>query len=355
MRGTGKGPAIVAGTPLIVDPLLKRLINSGPVPFRDYMNSALYDEHSGYYSTNIREVGRTGDFSTSTTLNNSLANAIANWIQRIWNQDKDLPRSIIEIGAGNGSLAKQIIKRIGFWSRLRLDYHIVETSEPLLKLQVQRLGKRKPFQWHKDPRSALESCSGKALIISNELIDAFPVELIQWEHQKEKWRRVMVHSDNQGWTTSVGNDYEIPKKSSLLELHNFKDGQRVERHDDFVRWFHSWIGFWEQGHMLSIDYGDEFPTLYERRPNGTVRAYFAQNRFEQIHEILARPGHQDITSDIDFTDIRNRLLIDGLKEIKYQTQAEFIADHEISASTGDPSTNPHGAGEAFKVLWHRKT
>ena len=107
--------------------------------------------------------------------------------------------------------------------------------------------------------------------------------------------------------------------------------------------------------MLSIDYGDEFPTLYERRPNGTVRAYFAQNRFEQIHEILARPGHQDITSDIDFTDIRNRLLIDGLKEIKYQTQAEFIADHEISASTGDPSTNPHGAGEAFKVLWHRKT
>ncbi len=318
------------------------------------MNSALYDQHSGYYSSNIREVGRTGDFSTSTTLNNSLANAIANWIQRIWNQDKDLPRSIIEIGAGNGSLAKQIIKRIGFWSRLRLDYHIVETSEPLLKLQVQRLGKRKPFQWHKDPRSALESCSGKALIISNELIDAFPVELIQWEHQKEKWRRVMVHSDNQGWTTSLGNDYAISKKSSLLESHNFKDGQRVERHDDFVRWFHSWIGFWEQGHMLSIDYGDEFPALYERRPNGTVRAYFAQNRFEQMNEILVRPGHQDITSDIDFTDIRKRMLTDGLKEIKYQTQAEFITDHGIKASTGDPSTNPHGAGEAFKVLWHRK-
>jgi SAM-dependent MidA family methyltransferase len=318
------------------------------------MNSALYDQHSGYYSTNIREVGRTGDFSTSTTLNNSLANAIANWIQRIWNQDKGLPRSIIEIGAGNGSLAKQIIKQIGFWSRLRLDYHIVETSEPLLKLQVQRLGKRKPLQWHKDPRSALESCSGKALIISNELIDAFPVELIQWEQQKEKWREVMVHSDNQGWTTSLGNDYEISKKSSLLELHNFKDGQRVERHDDFVRWLHSWIGLWEQGHMLNIDYGDEFPTLYERRPNGTVRAYFAQNRFEQMHEILARPGHQDITSDIDFTDIRKRMLTDGLKEIKYQTQAEFIADHGIKASTGDPSTHPHGAGEAFKVLWHRK-
>ncbi|MDB4737501.1 SAM-dependent methyltransferase [Verrucomicrobiales bacterium] len=338
-----------------MDPLSKRLINSGPIPFRDFMESALYDDHSGYYSTNIREVGRAGDFSTSATLNNSLANAITVWIERIWRQDKDLPHSIIEIGAGNGSLAKQIIKRIGFWSRLKLDYHIVETSEPLLKLQAKRLGKRKLFQWHKDPESALNSCSGKALIISNELIDAFPVELIQWEQQKEKWRRVIALSDNQEWTTSVGDDYEIPKKSSLLESHIFNDGQRIERHDDFVRWFHSWIEFWEQGHMLTIDYGDEFPTLYKRRPNGTLRAYFAQNRFEQIHEILSRPGHQDITSDIDFTDIRKRILIDGLKEIKYQTQAEFIAEHDIKSSPGDPSINPHGAGEAFKVLWHRKT
>ena len=318
------------------------------------MESALYDDDGGYYSTNIREVGPTGDFSTSTTLNNSLANAITSWIQRIWRQDKKLPHSIIEMGAGNGSLAEQIIKRIGFWSRLKLEYHIVESSEPLLKLQVQRLGKRKLLQWHKDPKSALRACSGKALIISNELIDAFPVELIQWEEQKEKWQRVMAHSENQQWTTSVGEDYEIPKNSSLLESHNFKDGQRVERHDDFVRWFHSWIEFWEQGHMLSIDYGDEFPDLYGRRPNGTVRAYFAQNRFEQMPEILARPGHQDITSDIDFTDIRKRMLIDGLKEINYQTQAEFIAENDIKSSSGDPSTNPHGAGEAFKVLWHRK-
>ena len=318
------------------------------------MKSALYDDDGGYYSTNIREVGPTGDFSTSTTLNNSLANAITSWIQRVWRQDKKLPHSIIEMGAGNGSLAEQIIKRIGFWSRLKLEYHIVESSEPLLKLQVQRLGKRNLLQWHKDPKSALRACSGKALIISNELIDAFPVELIQWEEQKEKWQRVMAHSENQQWTTSVGEDYEIPKISSLLESHNFKDGQRVERHDDFVRWFHSWIEFWEQGHMLSIDYGDEFPDLYGRRPNGTVRAYFAQNRFEQMPEILARPGHQDITSDIDFTDIRKRMLIDGLKEINYQTQAEFIAENDIKSSPGDPSTNPHGAGEAFKVLWHRK-
>ena len=318
------------------------------------MKSALYDDDGGYYSTNIREVGPTGDFSTSTTLNNSLANAITSWIQRVWRQDKKLPHSIIEMGAGNGSLAEQIIKRIGFWSRLKLEYHIVESSEPLLKLQVQRLEKKKLLQWHKDPKSALRACSGKALIISNELIDAFPVELIQWEEQKEKWQRVMAHSENQQWTTSVGEDYEIPKISSLLESHNFKDGQRVERHDDFVRWFHSWIEFWEQGHMLSIDYGDEFPDLYGRRPNGTVRAYFAQNRFEQMPEILARPGHQDITSDIDFTDIRKRMLIDGLKEINYQTQAEFIAENDIKSSPGDPSTNPHGAGEAFKVLWHRK-
>ena len=73
-----------------------------------------------------------------------------------------------------------------------------------------------------------------------------------------------------------------------------------------------------------------------------------------MHEILTRPGHQDITSDIDFTDIRKRMLIDGLKEIKYQTQTEFIAENGVRPSPGDPSSNPHGAGKAFKVLWHRK-
>lgn len=338
-----------------MDPLRKRLIDSGPVPFKDFMASALYDIHGGYYSTNIREVGRTGDFSTSSTLNHSLANAITCWIRKIWRENKELPHSIIEIGAGNGSLAKQIVRRIGLWSRLKLQYHIVEKSEPLLRLQVQRLGEKKPFQWHRDPESALKSCSGKALIISNELIDAFPVELIQWEQQTESWRKVMICSDNKEWTTIVGDDYEMPKSSSLLKSHNFKEGQRIERHDEFINWFQSWTGSWEQGHMLNIDYGDEFPELYERRPNGTVRAYFAQNRFEQMHEILARPGHQDITSDIDFTDIRNRMLLDGrLKEIKYQTQSEFIAEHDVKDSLWDPSINPHGAGEAFKVLWHRK-
>ena len=337
-----------------MDPLRKRLIDSGPAPFKDFMASALYDINGGYYSTNIREVGRTGDFSTSSTLNHSLANAITSWARKILNENKELPHSIIEIGAGNGSMAKQIVKKIGFWSRLKLQYHIVEKSDPLLKLQVQRLGKRKPFQWHRDPESALRACSGKAIIISNELIDAFPVDLIQWEEQTERWRKVMIRFDKKEWTTFVEGDYQIPKKSSLLESHNFKEGQRIERHDEFINWFHSWAEFWKEGHMLNIDYGDKFPNLYERRPEGTVRAYFAQNRFEQMHEILARPGHQDITSDIDFTDIRNRILVDGLKEIKYQTQSEFISEHGLKDSPLDPSADPHGAGEAFKVLWHRK-
>ncbi len=337
-----------------MDPLRKRLIDSGPAPFKDFMASALYDINDGYYSTNIREVGRTGDFSTSSTLNHSLANAIASWVRKILRENKELPHSIIEIGAGNGSMAKQIVKKIGFWSRLKLQYHIVEKSEPLLKLQVKRLGKRKPFQWHGDPESALRSCSGKAIIISNELIDAFPAELIQWEEQTERWRKVMIRFEKNEWTTFAGDDYQIPKDSSLLKSHHFKEGQRIERHDDFINWFESWAGFWKEGHMLNIDYGDKFPNLYVRRPKGTVRAYFAQNRFEQMHEILARPGHQDITSDIDFTDIRNRILLDGLKEIKYQTQSEFISEHGLTDSPSDPSADLHGAGEAFKVLWHRK-
>ena len=73
-----------------------------------------------------------------------------------------------------------------------------------------------------------------------------------------------------------------------------------------------------------------------------------------IFEILSRPGKQDITADIDFTDIRNRMSILGLIEIRFQTQAEFILDHSIQTLAGDPATDQQGADQVFKVLWYQR-
>ena len=91
-----------------------------------------------------------------------------------------LGKDIIEVGAGDGSLAQRILKNFSLWSRLGLKYHIVETSPKLSLIQRETLRDRKCIIWHERMEDALSECSGNTLIISNELVDAFPVELIQW-------------------------------------------------------------------------------------------------------------------------------------------------------------------------------
>jgi len=319
------------------------------------MEMALFDADAGYYSRHINTIGRRGDFSTSATLSHTLSRAIARWLQNIWRANPSLPRTVIEIGAGDGSLAHGIIKYIGVFARHRIQYNIVEKSDPLIQQQVARLSKHRRCRWHTDMQQALTETGGRAIIISNELIDAFPAELLQWDQKNHCWNQLLLNHNGTHWETIAGNAVPLPANSSLKTEHNFADGQIIERHDSYIDWLEQWISQWQMGEMLTIDYGNSFPQLYHRQPKGTLRAYFAQNRLESMHEILARPGHQDITADVDFSDLRNRTASLNLKEIEYQSQLEFISEQKISVKNDDPATNPHGAGRAFKVLWQRRT
>lgn len=318
------------------------------------MEKALFDPDAGYYSQNIATIGRRGDFSTTSTLSPSLSQAIAGWLQQCWRDNNPLPRTIIEIGAGDGSLAQEIIRHLGVCGRRKLHYHIVEISPPLRKQQLSRLGNKRKFQWHLDMIEALESAAGKALIISNELVDAFPAELLQWNADEKRWHDILLGHDGTQWITIPGSPVELPAASSLHGTHDFENGQRVERHDSYLKWLANWLPSWHLGEMLTIDYGNVFPEIYHRRPEGTLRAYFAQQRLESLTEILSRPGKQDLTADVDFSDLRTRTAQLGLREIAFQTQVEFIAGQQVKIDRQDPAINPHGAGNAFKVLWQRR-
>jgi SAM-dependent MidA family methyltransferase len=59
---------------------------------------------------------------------------------------------------------------------------------------------------------------------------------------------------------------------------------------------------WKQGEMLTIDYGNTSDQMYLRRPNGSLRAYLLQQRIEGTG-IYQNPGLQDITADVNFTDL----------------------------------------------------
>lgn len=325
------------------------------------MQRALFDPAGGYYSRKISTVGARGDFSTSASISQLLGKAVARWLI---GQSRFEPgvRSVIEVGGGDGSLMKSVRKELGWWWRRRFNFCMVETSAVLREQQRQRLGHF--TRWFDSIESALDSCSGCALIYHNEFLDALPVTLVQWDSDAHCWKEVWLVHDADGrireerrplapesgrtrhfsvlteWTSAT------PPPSSL---------QRCELHTGMEQWLSGWSAHWKAGAMLATDYGDTFPALYHRRPNGTLRAYLLHQRLEGP-AVYEKAGRQDITSDVNFTDLQNWCAHLGWRDLCLETQAAFIRRHQ-RATPSEADTfllAPDGAGSAFKCLTVRR-
>jgi SAM-dependent MidA family methyltransferase len=308
-------------------------------PFSAFMQRALFDPRTGYYSRQIRTVGRGGDFSTAATLSPSLGIAVAAWLKSESCLQPQV-RHIIEVGAGDGSLMHTVRRALGWWTRRRFTFHIVETSPVLRREQEKKLAGR--VVWHETLESALAAAQGSAFIYHNELLDAFPATLVQWSAAEQRWLEV--------WVPEGLHQHALDAAHfSALRHTTFADGQRCELHASVRDWLQQWTPHWKSGAMLTIDYGDSFPQLYHRRPQGTLRAYLLHQRLIGT-DIYANPGRQDITADINFTDYSAWLCALGLIEASQQTLAQFLHSH----SAPDWLTNPDGAGTAFKCFVHRR-
>ena len=310
----------------------------GSIPAERFMQEALYHPSFGYYSSRIRTVGRRGDFSTWATLDSSLSLAVAAWIK------KEKPRHVIEIGAGNGELAKDILCRLGWWTRLRTTYHIVEVSAPLRAKQMERL---RGFRvvWHDSVEAALQLTNGHAHIFSNELPDAFPCHIFQkTEHGwMELHLRIADGKISEQLVTAT-----LPESSVFDYPHPI--GQRVEIHQSYRRWQEAWAPHWMSGAILTIDYGDLSRTLYHRRPAGSLRGYAVQQRLSG-NDVFQNPGFCDMTADVNFTDLEKWGTDLGWST---ETSSTLLAFLKEQGAAGSLPMHFLEAGEAFRVLIQRR-
>lgn len=287
----------------------------GSISFERLMEAALYDPKFGYYTANITTVGKGGDFSTSATLSDELGRAIAHWIDER-NDSRDV--SVIELGAGDGSLAETILKQAGFWRRRRWRYQIVDISPKLRQLQKERLKKfGKVVSWRDTIEEALEACQGRALIFSNELVDAFPV------------------------TALIGSEeirFRFDRKTGLHQITKSASGKQRLIHESYHRWLHSWTPRFKEGSMLTIDYSGD---------SNQVRAYYRQQR---VDSLFSRFGKQDLTADVNFDDLERWGQAAGLETVERLTQAKWITKR---IGAGGRLTDANDAGGAFEVLEQR--
>lgn len=309
------------------------------IRFDKFMEFALHDPEHGYYAKHINTVGRTGDFSTSASLSNSLAKAISNWIRKESKIHQFKQIHVVEVGAGSGKLMHDIMQQLSYLFRRRCHFHIVETSDPLVEVQQKKLSKN--VNWHKSLADCLTQTKGEAVIYSNELIDAFPVRVFKF--QENKWSELYVHKKSR---SEVFQSNSNPNNSAA----NTATNQRIEVHNSYKEWLETNLSSLNKGSMLTIDYGDKYPSLYHKKPHGTLRAYSHHTALTGL-AVYQNIGHQDITCDVNFTDIISWSEQLGLVTVDFVSQSKFIQSSHI---VDQFLTDKNGAGTAFKVLKQRK-
>lgn len=316
-------------------------ISDESIRFDRFMDLALHDPQRGYYARRIRGVGHSGDFTTTPMLTPSLGKAVAAWAAEAM-KSSDC-RHLIELGPGEGKLAQAVMRNLPWWTRVRSQFHLVETSTPLRGKQRELLGSG--VRWHASVEAALEVCGGKACIYSNEFADAFAVR--RFRREESGWSELHVSPAEQ-WLPCDG----LPDSSVFDVPH--PPGQQVEVAEAFHQWLAGMMPHWKAGRMLTIDYGSEIGALYHRRPRGSIRAYFMQQRLEGA-AIYQNPGRQDLTADVNFTDLQ-RWPGSRMETVALCTQREFLRPWADPSDAADAhAIDPHGAGGAFMILDQRLT
>lgn len=307
-----------------------------------FMDVALYDEEGGYYSRHIADIGFRGDFSTSATMSDLPARRIvAEWKRACAACGRTLP--LIEVGGGNGDMATAVARALGFWGRLRATYCMVDRSRALR--EVQALVGGNFVRVYPTMEAALKRCGGRAFIFCNELPDAFPAR--RFVFQNGAWLE-LGYSVAEGRIIPCAQERPLPKSSALTAW--AKEGQIVEVHESYHRWWAGWQPLWKCGSMVTIDYGELCDTLYYRRPQGSLRGYKA-HQLLSAEELPALAGHCDITADINFTDLIE--LVQGCLGDRW----EYMSQRDFFAPLADPARPEEqhliavpGAGDHFNVL-----
>ena len=323
----------------------------GCVTFERFMELALYHPVHGYYTGHVSTIGSSGDFSTSTTIADSLVRSVASWLK---NEAKELSMpvaQVIELGGGTGRLASGILRAFRPWRPIR--YQIVEISRTLRQVQERELRGRH-VQWKDSVEAALTAAHGEAILISNEFVDAFPCQ--RFELGAHSWKEISLVLENETWREEC-SECSPPLNSSIFAL-KYPTGQRVETRLSYLKWMTNLDCHLRRGAILSIDYGGSPDEIYRRRPDGTVRAYFRHQRINGM-EIYLRPGRQDLTSDVNFVDLKEWGEQLGLQTVQLVTQADFMRQWAKPRSANERLADQYvadesGMGEAFKVLHQRK-
>jgi SAM-dependent MidA family methyltransferase len=332
----------------------------GWITFSRYMEMALYAPGLGYYSAGMQKFGAGGDFVTAPEISSLFGRTLARQTAQILQTSAG---DMLELGAGTGRLAVQLLTELETLEALPQRYLIMEVSAHLRTVQQETITRElsaalaERVQWLERLPAVFYGC-----IIANEVLDALPVHVISSRQDGIYERGIGIEEDGFGWQE---------RKLEAGALHDA--GRELELPANYVTevclalpaLVASLAEVLQQGAMLLIDYG--FPRreyYHPQRDGGTLMCHY----WHLAHDNpLLFPGLQDITAHVDFTGVAMAGVKHGLQVLGYTSQAQFLINNGITdllsrispsnaaqylplAAEAQKLLSPAEMGELFKVI-----
>lgn len=340
----------------------------GWIPFHRYMELALYAPELGYYSSGAQKFGKGGDFITAPELTPLFGQALAAQVAEIMRVSHP---AVIEVGAGSGVLAVDLLRELERLDCLPETYGILELSAQLRARQREMLAALDPglasrVAWLDVPP---ETFSG--VLVGNEVLDAIPPHVIAVRGGEFFERGVAMDCSGgfawadrpvRGAVLEAVQELPLPVGTCVLE-----DGCEfvTEINLAAAAWVADWGARLRQGALLLFDYGyprDEFYS--SARARGTLMCHYRHRAHE---DPFLWPGLNDITSSVNFTAMAEAGFDAGLDVLGYTSQGQFLlncglletlagrgpsdsAAYARASMAAQKLTLPREMGELFKVL-----
>lgn len=339
------------GKPQLVALLRERIRNSPnqAISFCEYMERCLYDQQYGYYMDDSPKIGKEGDFYTSSSIGTVMGDMLARFFLRERDRHGGNSWTIVEWGGGNGRMASHIldeIARISPRGYEQLRYCMIETSEYHRQLQRKTLAGHAEKVHFLDDETWTDGLDPTySIVFSNELLDAFPVHIV--ENDGDNWLEVFVCWDEQAQRFA---ERLLPPENAEIagyiarfiatDGRRFKPGYRAEINLESLRWLRRIAGHLRNGLIVTVDYGGTAEELYSpHRRRGTLMCYRKHVAHDNPY-IYA--GEQDITAHVNFSACIRTGLEAGVKNWRLITQKQFLMEAGILGELKD-----HGGTDPF--------
>lgn len=337
----------------------------GWIAFARYMELALYAPGLGYYAAGATKFGAAGDFVTAPEMTPLFATALAVQVAAIL--DASSRREIVELGAGSGRLAADLLAALAARGASPARYAILEPSPDLRERQRVTIARDAAqhvarVEWIAALPPAIDGA-----VVANEVLDAVPPQLVARHGGIVFERGVGAATGADGAAAFAWEDRPADARVEALAAARFPEGcDYLSEINPAAEALVQTIGRrLRSGAMLLIDYGFPAAEYYHpQRSSGTVMCHY---RHRAHTDPFSWPGLTDVTAHVDFSAIAAAGARAGLQVAGFAPQAAFLLGCGILgelAAVGTPESvayvkaaapvqkllSPAEMGELFKVL-----